>query len=166
MKHHTKLIYLFLVIFFLGHNCASNSERLKAKQDKKAEKVRDIFNKSNTATRVQWERINQKGFDFANDNQITEEERMQLEEQGMPTFTINRSTPVVELLNFYATANNPRWQAVGVDGSDADIASLFSDLADYIWSNSDGSSLYANAIKFLPHIVLMVWIIFKLAAIN
>ena len=39
MKHQIKLIYLFLAIFFLGHNCASNSERLQAKQDKKAEKV-------------------------------------------------------------------------------------------------------------------------------
>ena len=117
------------------------------KVDKMANRIQEIFRKSNTVTRSQWERVNQKGFDFANDNQITEEERIALEEQGMPTFTINRITPVVEMLNFYATANNPRWQAVGAEGSDIDVAAVFSDMADYIWYNSDGPSIYANCIN-------------------
>ncbi len=65
----------------------------------------------------------------------------------MPTFTINRILPVVEMLNFYATANNPRWQAIGVEGSDSDVAAVFSDLSDYIWNLSDGSALYSNAIN-------------------
>ena len=65
----------------------------------------------------------------------------------MPTFTINRITPVVEMLNFYATANSPRWQAVGADGSDVDVAAVFSDMADYIWYNSDGPAIYGNAIN-------------------
>ena len=118
-----------------------------AKPNKKALRVREIYNKVRSNSRAQWEYINQKGYDFSNDNQLTEQETRSLEEQGMPTFTINRILPVVEMLNFYATASNPRWQAIGADGSDTDIAHLFSDLADYIWSNSDGSSLYANAIN-------------------
>jgi hypothetical protein len=65
----------------------------------------------------------------------------------MPTFTINRIVPIVEMLNFYATANNPRWQAIGTDGGDSDLAAVFSDIADYIWYNSDGSTIYANAIN-------------------
>ena len=114
---------------------------------KKVDRVRKIFNQVNNSTRVKWEYVNQKAFDFANDNQLTNEERTALEEQGMPTFTINRISPVVEMLNFYATANNPRWQAIGVDGSDADVAAVISDLADYIWYTSDGNSLYSNAIN-------------------
>ena len=117
------------------------------KKDKTADKIRQLFNKVNTRSRTQWEYINQKGFDFSNDNQLTEAERISLEEQGMPTFTINRILPVVEMLNFYATANDPRWQAIGVEGSDSDVAAVFSDLADYIWSLSDGSTLYANAMN-------------------
>ena len=70
-----------------------------------------------------------------------------LEEQGMPTFTINRIIPVVEMLNFYATANRPRWQAIGVEGSDVDVASVFSDIADYIWYNANGQSLLSNAVN-------------------
>lgn len=118
-----------------------------AKMHKEAERVQNIFDLANGQSRAQWEYINQKGFDFANDNQLTEEERQALEDQGMPTFTINRIAPVVEMLNFYATSNNPRWQAVAAEGSDVDLAAVFSDLSDYIWNLSDADSLYGNCIN-------------------
>ncbi|QDP50667.1 MAG: putative portal protein [Prokaryotic dsDNA virus sp.] len=117
------------------------------KIDKNAQRIKDIFDLANSSSRIQWEYVNQKGYDFAHDNQLTEDERIALEEQGMPTFTINRIMPVVEMLNFYATSSKPRWQAVGAEGSDVDVASVFSDMADYIWDQSDGSTLYANAIN-------------------
>jgi len=116
-------------------------------QKDRALAVHRLFDNARSAHRVQWEYINQKGFDFAHDNQITDEERKNLEDQGMPTFTINRIIPIVEMLNFYATAQNPRWQAIAVEGSDSNVASVFSDMADYIWYNSNGSTLYANAIN-------------------
>ena len=115
--------------------------------DKTAQRIKRVFEQANGPTRTQWEFINQKGSDFAHDNQLSEAERIALEEQGMPTFTINRIMPVVEMLNFYATANKPRWQAIGAEGSDIDVAAVFSDMADYIWDMSDGSTLYANAIN-------------------
>ena len=117
------------------------------RQDKKAHRIKRLFEDTNTSSRVQWERINQKGYDFAHDNQISAEEKAILEEQGMPTFTINRIIPVVEMLNFYATANRPRWQAVGADGTDTDVAAVFSDISDYVWYNSNGESLFANVIN-------------------
>jgi hypothetical protein len=117
------------------------------KVSKAVERIWNIFEKTDNTTRQQWQYINQKGFDFSNDNQLTEAERVNLEEQGMPTFTINRILPVVEMLNFYATANRPRWQAVAAEGSDTDVAAVFSDIADYIWYLSDASSLYGNAIN-------------------
>ena len=117
------------------------------RKDKTAERVKQIFEYSKTDNRVQWEYVNQKGFDFANDNQLSHEEKVSLQEQGMPTFTINRITPVVEMLNYYATANQPRWQAVGVEGSDIDIATVFSDISDYIWNSSNGDTLFSNAIN-------------------
>ena len=114
---------------------------------KVAEKIRQIFDTANNDTRKQWEYINQKGEDFANDNQLTHGEYEALTKAGMPTFTINRIIPIVEMLNFYATANNPRWQAVGAEGSDSDVAAVFSDIADYIWYQSNGSSLLSNAVN-------------------
>ena len=114
---------------------------------KKAERVKQLFNSLRNNHRDQWQFVNQKGYDFANDNQLSTEEKDMLEKQGMPTFTINRITPVVEMLNYYATASNPRWQAIGVDGSDSDVAAVFSDMADYIWANSNGQSLLSNCIN-------------------
>ena len=114
---------------------------------KKANNVRQLFDLANNWTRKQWEMTNQKGYDFSHDEQISREERDALEAQGMPTFTINRILPVVEMLNFYATANNPRWQAIASEGSDSDVAAVISDLSDYIWNRSNGSTLYNNAIN-------------------
>ena len=117
------------------------------KKDKIAERIKEVFEYSKTEHRIQWEFINQKGYDFANDNQLSHQEKVALEEQGMPTFTINRIIPVVEMLNYYATASNPRWQAVGVEGSDSDVAAVFSDIADYIWNYSSGDTLLSNAVN-------------------
>tara|TARA_R100000781_G_scaffold107366_2_gene71575 strand:- start:1793 stop:4108 length:2316 start_codon:yes stop_codon:yes gene_type:complete len=114
---------------------------------KRVDEVRQLFNLANSWTRKQWEFINQKGYEFAHDEQLQKEEKKALEDQGMPTFTINRILPVVEMLNFYATANNPRWQAIGAEGSDTDVAAVISDLSDYIFHNSNGQTLYANAIN-------------------
>ena len=118
-----------------------------AKQNKKVDQIRQLYNLADSSTRRQWQQINQKGYEFAHDEQLASDEKDSLEEQGMPTFTINRILPVVEMLNFYATANNPRWQAIGVEGSDSDVAAVLSDLADYVWHNSNGSTLYTNAIN-------------------
>tara|TARA_R100000656_G_scaffold84031_1_gene61358 strand:+ start:1238 stop:3529 length:2292 start_codon:yes stop_codon:yes gene_type:complete len=114
---------------------------------KAADRIRALYNSADSPTRWQWKKVNQKGFEFSNDNQLSQGEKTDLEEQGMPTFTINRISPVVEMLNYYATANNPRWQAVGAEGSDADVASVFSDLADYVWHLSDGDTMYSNVIN-------------------
>tara|TARA_R110000824_G_scaffold37327_2_gene114703 strand:- start:2211 stop:4517 length:2307 start_codon:yes stop_codon:yes gene_type:complete len=115
--------------------------------NKKAERVKQLFNRLRSHHRDQWLFVNQKGHDFSNDNQLTEAEKKALEDQGMPSFTINRITPVVEMLNYYATANSPRWQAIGTEGSDIDVAAVFSDMADYIWSSSNGQALLSNAIN-------------------
>jgi hypothetical protein len=114
---------------------------------KKVDQIRELYNLSSNWTRSQWQFINQKGYEFAHDDQLSFDEKTALQDQGMPTFTINRILPVVEMLNFYATANNPRWQAIGVEGSDSEVAAVFSDLSDYIWGLSDGAALYSNAIN-------------------
>ena len=118
-----------------------------AKAKKKVDQVRQLFHLADNTTRRQWQKINQKGYEFAHDEQLAANDKESLEEQGMPSFTINRILPVVEMLNFYATAKNPRWQAIGVEGSDVDVASVLSDLTDYVWHNSNGSTLYTNAIN-------------------
>jgi len=116
-------------------------------KSKRVDEIRALYNMANNWTRKQWENVNQKGYEFAHDEQLTHDEKAALEDQGMPTFTINRILPVVEMLNFYATDNNPRWQAIGVEGSDSDVASVISDLTDFVWNQSNGGTLYNNAIN-------------------
>ena len=118
-----------------------------AKTNKKVDQIRQLYHQADNTTRRQWQTINQKGYEFAHDEQLAADDKQSLQDQGMPTFTINRILPVVEMLNFYATAKNPRWQAIGVEGSDSNVASVFSDLTDYVWHNSNGSTLYTNAIN-------------------
>ena len=119
----------------------------RTSKKQKAENIKQLYNQLRNAKRSDWERINQKGHDFAMDNQLTKEEAETLKNQGMPHFTINRITPIVEMLSFFATAKQPRWQAVATEGSDTDVAAIFSDMADYVWHISKGSSIYANAIN-------------------
>ena len=111
---------------------------------KKAERIKQLWQAADGATRQQWEARSQKGYDFFLDNQLSVDEKSSLESQGMPTFTINRVTPVIEMLCYYATANQPKWQAVGREASDSDVAAVFSDIMAYIWDISNGQSVYSN----------------------
>ena len=113
----------------------------------KAERVKDLYINLNSASRQRWEKVNQQAHDFYLDNQLSQDENDTLERQGMPTFTINRIIPIIEMLNFYVTANQPRWQAVGAEGSDVDVANVHADIADYIWYESDGQSKFSQAIN-------------------
>ena len=118
----------------------------KTKKDR-AQSIHELFLRLNGNTRRRWEEVNQEGHNFYLDNQLTKAEEELLSSQGMPTFTINRIIPIVEMLTFYATANEPRWQAVGVEGSDSEIAAVHSDIADYIWYISNGKQIMNQVIS-------------------
>ena len=117
------------------------------KDKKKAEENYQLFQRANNAFRQKWQTVSQKGYDFYLGEQLSNAEQTQLEESGMPTFVVNRITPVVEMMKYFATAKNPRWQAVGAEGSDSDVASIHSDIADYCWYISNGGSLYSQVIQ-------------------
>ena len=63
---------------------------------------------------------------LAHQHKKENKEKEDLREGGMPDFIINRITPAIDIMKFFITANNPKWQAVGVEGSDADIAHIHS----------------------------------------
>ena len=119
-----------------------------ARQSKKlVDNIVDLFRKSNSTERQKWETDSQKSYEFFLGEQLTASEKEDLQSGGMPDFVINRITPVIEMMKFFATANNPRWQAVGAEGSDSDVAALHSDIADYCWYNSNGNSIYSSVIQ-------------------
>ena len=57
---------------------------MATKINKRVSEIRQLYNLANSWTRKQWENINQKGYEFAHDEQLTYEEKKSLEEQGMP----------------------------------------------------------------------------------
>ena len=109
--------------------------------------IHDLYRKANGSNRKKWENVAQQAYEFFLGEQLTEEEQDALRSAGMPNFTINRITPAIEMMKFFATANTPRWQAVGAEGSDSDVAAVHADIADYCWYNSNGDSIYAQVIQ-------------------
>jgi len=114
---------------------------------KKAEVVYQLYNKASGTWRMKWQAQAQKCFDFYHNDQLTGEEERVLEESGMPSFIINRITPVIEMMKYFATAKSPRWQAVAAEGSDTDVAAVHSDIAEFCWHLSNGDSLYSHVIQ-------------------
>jgi len=110
----------------------------------KAQINKQLWDRANNSHRQRWQHLSQKGYDFYLDEQLSKEEKDQLEESGMPTFTINRVTPIIEIMKYFVTANDPKWKAVGATGDDVDVAQVHSDIADYCWYLSNGKSLYSQ----------------------
>ena len=111
---------------------------------KRAQTNKQLWERANNSHRQRWQALSQKGFDFYLNEQLSKREVDSLEEAGMPTFTINRVTPIIEIMKYFVTANNPRWKAVGATGDDVDSAQVHSDIADYCWYLSNGKSLYSQ----------------------
>ncbi len=118
------------------------------KAEKKiAERMRNLFEKTDTGKRVEWQIREQRSYDFFLNAQLTETEMRSLKAAGMPDFIINRITPVIETMKYFVTAQSPRWRAVGVDGSDSAIAKINTDMIDYSWYISDGKALFAQVVQ-------------------
>ena len=91
---------------------------------------KQLWDRANNTDRIKWRSKSQTGYDFYLDEQLTEQESHDLEESGMPDFTINRILPIIEIMKYFVTANAPRWKAVGATGDDTDIAQIHSDISD------------------------------------
>ena len=111
---------------------------------KRAQINKQLWERANNSHRQRWQTLSQKGFDFYLNEQLSKNEVDALQEAGMPTFIINRVTPIIEIMKYFVTANNPRWKAVGATGDDVDTAQVHSDIADYCWYLSNGKSLYSQ----------------------
>lgn len=112
----------------------------------KADSNRKLHEAANDSQRQLWMKKQQKGYDFYLGDQLSKTSFDALVSAGMPTFTINRIMPIIEIMKFFATANNPKWVGVGVEGSDVDVAAVHSKIAEWIWRLSKGSTLFPSVI--------------------
>lgn len=107
---------------------------------------RDLYLMTNDSAHQRWERYGTKGRDYFLNEQLTKTGKENLEKAGLPTFTVNEITPVIEMMRYFATANDPRWKGVGTEGSDIDIAHIHTVIAEHCWKLSKGRSVYAQNI--------------------
>lgn len=114
---------------------------------KEAENIRNLWLNANTGKRMDWEEREQKSYDFALNEQLTQEEKDMLIEAGMPDFIINRITPIIETMKYFITSNRPRFKAVGKDGSDSRLAQIHQDVIEYAWYVSNGQAVFSQVIN-------------------
>ena len=69
----------------------------------KAQLNKQLWDRANTSHRSRWQAISQKGYDFYLNEQLTKSEEESLQEAGMPSFIINRVTPIVEIMKYFVT---------------------------------------------------------------
>ena len=112
-----------------------------------AKKCHSLFNRGNTSGRDSWRASSERGYSFFLGNQLTKDEYNELKEKKMPTFIVNKMTPQIELMVYFLTARSPRWQAVGFDGTDSEVAHLHAKVAQYIWKISNGGTLFAQVVR-------------------
>lgn len=115
-------------------------------QKERAQDIIKLYHATNGSYRQEWKEDNQKGYDFYLGDQLTADEEARLEEAGMPTFVVNHTTPLIELMRYFATAKNPRWNAVGSESSDIDIAHVHSSIVEYDWTESNGQKVYGDVV--------------------
>lgn len=118
------------------------------KKQTTAQKCQALFNRNyGNQGRENWRRSSERGYAFFLGNQLTIEEFNELREKKMPTFTVNKMTPQIELMVYFLTARSPRWQAVGFDGTDTAVAQLHAKVAQYVWKISKGGTLMAQVAR-------------------
>ena len=124
-----------------------NYENMNKRQ--RAEKVKKFFKAANCPERQDWIYWSKECSDFYYDKQLSPAVLQKLEQAHMPTFTINRITPAIEIMKYFLTANNPRWKTIGRDNSgfDTNMGLVHDALVDYGWTRVyDGQSVYSQVV--------------------
>ena len=116
--------------------------------DKKAMQILRLYdNIDANSDRASWIEQSEKAFNFFLGKQLTEEELKELKDKKMPSFIVNKTTPQIELMQYFLTSRNPRWQAVGFDETDSAQSEIHAKLAQYIWKINRGQTIFAQTVR-------------------
>lgn len=85
--------------------------------------------------------------DFFMGRQWTSPELRQLKERGMAPIVVNRTHPVIMQEVAIVTARRPTFRYMGRDDSDVPIASMWSDVAAFVWDKSSGDIEWKTAVQ-------------------
>jgi len=93
-----------------------------------------------SSVRNKWARQATEDNEFRNGIQWTKEQVDSLRKRAQEPLVVNVIYPAVEQAKAMLTANSPRFQSTGREGSDVKTGQTFSDLMSWVWENSKGNT--------------------------
>lgn len=111
-----------------------------------AENNAKLIMMANNEKRQKWMYNNLTCARYYEDEQQTSKEFKELDDAGMPTFTINMITPTVEIQRYFLTSHPPKWTVKGRNGKDSDIANIHLQLSDYCFDLSNGKLVFGHVL--------------------
>jgi hypothetical protein len=109
--------------------------------------IKILYDLANNKLRTKWLAVGQRNMDYFLNIQLTPQVIARLKKAGMPTFVINKITPAVELMKYFVTAGTPRWQVVGLEESDTDVAHIPTAVAEYCLNLSSWRVVFSRVVS-------------------
>ena len=98
------------------------------------------------SVRTKWARQATEDNEFRNGMQWTKEQVNELRKRAQEPLVVNVIYPAVEQAKAMLTANSPRFQSTGREGSDVKTGQIMSDLMSWVWEQSAGNTELKQAI--------------------
>lgn len=105
----------------------------------KANRIWTMFKDFETQ-RMDWAEGAANDEDFFNGRQWTDEEIREIKLKGMAPLVVNRTMPIILQEIAIFTSTRPSFRYFPRDDGDVETAAIWSDVASYIWHNSNGDS--------------------------
>ena len=114
--------------------------------EKYVERSTKLYEAAMTVNYERWHKQSLESFQFSIGIQQSDALLEKLIKKGMPTFIINKITPIKEMIKYFVTANSPTWRAVGWEESDTDIGKMHDAVGEHSWYISHGKTVFSGII--------------------
>ncbi len=115
-------------------------------ENKFVERSQKLFAAAQSVNYSRWHSRSLEGFQFGLGIQMSDAKLKKRRKKGMPTFIINRITPIKEMIKYFTTASDPEWVAIPFEASDTEIANMHNSVNEHSWYISHGKSVFSRII--------------------
>ncbi len=115
-------------------------------EDKYVERSQKLFAAAQSVNYTRWHSRSLEGFQFGLGIQMSDAKLKKRRKKGMPTFIINKLTPIKEMIKYFTTASDPEWVAIPFEASDTEIANMHNSVNEHCWYISHGKSVFSRII--------------------
>jgi len=115
-------------------------------ENKFVERSQKLFAAAQSVNYTRWHSKSLEGFQFGLGIQMSDAKLKKRRKKGMPTFIINRITPIKEMIKYFTTASDPEWVAIPFEASDTEIANMHNSVNEHCWYISHGKSVFSRII--------------------